>query len=238
MKKAVQVVLINDKGEILAVSRKDNHEDMGLIGGKVDPEDNDDIYKAAIRETKEETGLDIYDLELIFAIHKYTRMQYTFLAKYKGEVFHNEPHAVKWCDFNEVIKGSFGEFNKLVGKSLDSMGVKYLKYPKVSEPWMFAVCKREWGNSPYVVVTPINYYKKHNVVPTLYENGGLTNKQLMDFHYLCENGNINLRELDETSYEVIKDKKFLETREEIIKAMTDAGFIFDNEFDREMNSFN
>ena len=55
---AVQVVLFNDKGEVLAVSRKDDHNDFGLIGGKMDPEDRT-TWDAAVRETKEETGLDI-----------------------------------------------------------------------------------------------------------------------------------------------------------------------------------
>jgi 8-oxo-dGTP pyrophosphatase MutT (NUDIX family) len=57
-KKSVAVVLINEDGELLMVSRKDNHNDFGLIGGKVDPEDaadptKDETIVAAIRETKE-----------------------------------------------------------------------------------------------------------------------------------------------------------------------------------------
>ena len=80
MKKAVSVVLLNDEGLILAVSRKDNHNDFSFIGGKVDDSDNDDIIAAAIRETKEETGLDIYDLKLIYATHDgFPRMNYTFI---------------------------------------------------------------------------------------------------------------------------------------------------------------
>jgi len=39
-KKAVVVILINDDGEICIVSRKDDHENFGLIGGKVDHEDS------------------------------------------------------------------------------------------------------------------------------------------------------------------------------------------------------
>ena len=124
MKKSAQVVLINEEGLVLAVSRKTDHNDFGLPGGKVDPEDADEIA-AAIRETKEETGLDIYDLELIFAMHKNGYMGYTYLAKYSGEIKHNEPHVVKWVLFDTIMKGSFGKFNTLVSESLIDLGVEF-----------------------------------------------------------------------------------------------------------------
>lgn len=127
MKISAQVVLINPEGLVLGVSRKDNHNDMGLCGGKMEdidktPEDT------AIRETKEETGLDISNLRLIFAIHKDGYMGYTYLADYTGEINHNEPHVVKWVEFERLVLGSFGKYNKLVSESLDDMGVQYV-YP-------------------------------------------------------------------------------------------------------------
>lgn len=120
-----QVVLINEEGLILGVSRKDNHNDFGLAGGKMDPEDNGDPMLTAIRECKEETGLDISDLQLVFAIHKSGNMGYTYLAKYSGEIKHNEPHVVKWVPMQVLINGSFGRYNEMVSESLTSMGVKY-----------------------------------------------------------------------------------------------------------------
>lgn len=126
MKKAVSVVLINAEGLVLAVSRKDDHNDMSLIGGKVDPEDNDDVVAAAIRETKEETGLDIYDLELVYAAHSSGVMGYTFLAKCKeGIIQTDEPHIVKWTGFAEIMAGSFGDWNTEVARSLYNMGVTF-----------------------------------------------------------------------------------------------------------------
>lgn len=121
-----QVVLINEEGLVLGVSRKTDHNDFGLAGGKMDPEDNNDPKATAIRECKEETGLDITDLELVFAIHKGGNMGFTFLAKYTGEVNHNEPHVVKWVPFERLIAGSFGRYNQMVSESLDDMNVKYL----------------------------------------------------------------------------------------------------------------
>jgi ADP-ribose pyrophosphatase YjhB (NUDIX family) len=120
-----QVVLINEEGLILGVSRKDNHSDFGLPGGKMDPEDDNDPTTTAIRECKEETGLDIFNLQLVFAIHKNGNMGYTYLAKYSGEINHNEPHVVKWVPMQVLINGSFGRYNEMVSESLTSMGVPF-----------------------------------------------------------------------------------------------------------------
>ena len=119
------VVLINSEGLVLGVSRKDNHEDMGLIGGKRDEGDKD-ILATAIRECKEETGLDITNLRLVFAIHKGGNMGYTYLADYSGEINHNEPHVVAWVPFQTLVRGSFGRYNQLVAESLDDMDIEYV----------------------------------------------------------------------------------------------------------------
>ena len=125
MKITAQVVLINPQGLILGVSRKDDHNDFGLIGGKMDPQDNNDPIMTAIRETREETGLEIGNLRLVFAIHKEGFMGYTYLADYTGEINHNEPHVVKWVPMERLVMGSFGKYNKMVSESLNDMGIKY-----------------------------------------------------------------------------------------------------------------
>jgi ADP-ribose pyrophosphatase YjhB (NUDIX family) len=130
MKKTAQVVLFNEEGLVLAVSRKDNHNDFGLPGGKMEEQDGDNPMLTAYRELKEETGLEMCSSpapEMIFAIHKNDFMGYTYLAKFKGEINHNEAHVVKWVPFEVIIKGSFGKYNKLVAESLDDMGIKYQK---------------------------------------------------------------------------------------------------------------
>jgi len=124
MKEAVQIVVLNDQGEVLAVSRKDDHKNFGLPGGKVDPEDKD-IIAAAHREMMEETGLKITNLRLVFSMHKRGYMGYTYLANYEGEIETDEPHVVKWAPFQTIIDGTFGDWNMLVANSLESMGINF-----------------------------------------------------------------------------------------------------------------
>ncbi|MGW5414660.1 NUDIX hydrolase [Actinomadura geliboluensis] len=53
---SVNVVVENDKGEILMIRRTDN-DNWALPGGAIDL--GESVTQAAIRETKEETGIDI-----------------------------------------------------------------------------------------------------------------------------------------------------------------------------------
>lgn len=134
MRYTVQAVIFNDKREVLGVSRKTDHTDFGLVGGKVDKEDFNGwngytpFERALIRETKEETGLDIdmTTAEMVFSIHKNGFMGYTYLIKeWSGKIHTEEPHIVKWTSFDELIGGSFGKYNKMVVESLTDMGIKF-----------------------------------------------------------------------------------------------------------------
>ena len=116
------VVLINDDGEVLAVSRKDNHEDFGLVGGKCD--EGESPMDAAVREAKEETGLDVTNLRCIYQRFRNDRMGYTYLADYSGEIHTDEPHVVKWTSFETINNGSFGDWNKIVTETLIGLGIK------------------------------------------------------------------------------------------------------------------
>lgn len=111
------IVIKNDEGEILCVSRKDNHTDFGLPGGKMEDIDQSLPQITACRETLEETGLSINveDLELVYACHHDGYMTYTYYTeKFTGEINHNEPHVVMWGTFDDLIEGSFGSYNEQV----------------------------------------------------------------------------------------------------------------------------
>lgn len=117
-------VIYNELNQVLCVSRKTDHTDFGLPGGKMEDEDMSDPRFAACRETEEETGIVLLpsDLTLVYACHHDGFMTYTYMAnKHYGEINHNEPHIVKWGSFQDLIAGSFGEYNKNVLDSISDM---------------------------------------------------------------------------------------------------------------------
>ena len=120
MKQAVCVILING-GKILGVSRKDNHSDMGLPGGKVDADDPS-VEHAMIREAREETGLDIYNLTLIDTRVWGGYHQHCFTAEYRGCIHYDQATegVVEWVSAERLIAGSFGAYN---GGILASLGL-------------------------------------------------------------------------------------------------------------------
>jgi len=125
---AVQIVIVNPDGLVCLVSRKHDHNDFGLIGGKVDP--GESPRQAAVRECMEETGIEISNLRLVFSMHRKGRMGYTYIADYNGEIDYNkekEPHVVKWAKMVEATTGSFAHWNKMVIDSMESTGIDFKK---------------------------------------------------------------------------------------------------------------
>lgn len=123
MNGTVQVVLLNSDGSVLGVSRKTDHNDFGLVGGSLEDYDKTPEL-GAIRETKEETGLDISNLKLVYLkASSDGRVGYTYIAEWSGDIAYDEPHVVKWTTFSELIKGSFGRWNLEVYHSLLNLGI-------------------------------------------------------------------------------------------------------------------
>ena len=118
-KNTVAILLYNNEGDILAVSRKDDCTAFGLPGGKVEAED-ESLEAAAIREVKEETGLDISLLRKIFSYKNEDKdtIGTTFTADWQGEINTQEKGVCKWTTFEELKKGPFGKYNAALERHL------------------------------------------------------------------------------------------------------------------------
>jgi ADP-ribose pyrophosphatase YjhB (NUDIX family) len=116
---AVVAVVFKD-GKILTCSRRGSPADLGLPGGKVDPEETP--VEAVMRELREETGIR----EILSAEHIFTRMghptephrlcaAFKVLASDVENVCTQEPGViVRWADPEELCSAqrTFSEYNR------------------------------------------------------------------------------------------------------------------------------
>jgi 8-oxo-dGTP pyrophosphatase MutT (NUDIX family) len=116
MRQAACVLIRNKENPdlYLAISRKNDHTDFGLIGGKCDPDETHE--QTAIREALEETGLTISNLKHIFTREVVGETDYScmvFSADYDGEIAQQPGEGVvAWVDKAILMAGkSFGDFN-------------------------------------------------------------------------------------------------------------------------------
>jgi 8-oxo-dGTP diphosphatase len=117
--RAAVALFVNDRGEVLAVSRKDNHADLGLVGGKVDPGETFD--RAVIRETEEEVGIRIISMELVFDWPDREFEAKTFrILKWEGEPTSKEAAVTMWVAPQKLLEPhcSFREYNRVLFEKL------------------------------------------------------------------------------------------------------------------------
>lgn len=113
----VFVCKIGDK--YLAVSRKDNHQDFGFPGGKV--ESNETPKEAVVREVLEETGLKTFnENEIGICESDDGYYVHVFIGDILGgDIGSNENHIIKLCDWDEFLKGSFKNENEKIKAWVD-----------------------------------------------------------------------------------------------------------------------
>lgn len=109
-------LVINPEGLVLAVSRRDNHADFGIPGGK--REGGETPIETAIRETYEETRVKLFPEGMV---HIYSGMGRKFYcATYLATMYDDSEltaggvgneGVVKWLDYTDVIVGTFREYN-------------------------------------------------------------------------------------------------------------------------------
>lgn len=122
MREAVCALVLSGDGLILAVSRKDNRNAFGLPGGKVDPGETPE--QAIIREVREETGLEIANLEAIFTSIceggkdgvEYLAITYT--GSVIGDISTSEEGVVRWVTKDVLLSGPFGRYNAALFEKL------------------------------------------------------------------------------------------------------------------------
>ena len=115
MNRAVCALIVDKNNKILSVSRKDDHDDWGLPGGKLDSGEN--FESAVIRESLEETGYHIRispdfpyfeDIDNNFLVRTYL-CEITSRGKLK--VSDQETGLVEYKDSEDILRGSFGDYN-------------------------------------------------------------------------------------------------------------------------------
>ncbi len=116
---AVCVLVTREDGKVLAVSRKNNPDAWGLPGGKVElnwyGKPIESHEEAIRRETQEETGLNLGELQVLYAGSAENEFwTVCYLSTAQGEIHTTETGRVAWVDWKEVLTGPFGTYNQVV----------------------------------------------------------------------------------------------------------------------------
>ena len=115
-KRAVCGLLFHNN-KILSVSRKDNHNDFNLFGGKLE---NDETWnQALIREAYEETGCNINIIPVYYEAMCDDTIVRTYICiatDYSLEYPERDLVVVKYLPPSALTSGSFGDYNSKLFK--------------------------------------------------------------------------------------------------------------------------
>lgn len=115
---AVCCLLMNDEGNILAISRGSDTDSWGMPGGKVEPNESLDV--AVVRETFEETGYVIAAPQSVYTAFVPGESNFictTFIAHVAAQTpdaprSHPYEGEVRWVDPRVLSVGPFARYNR------------------------------------------------------------------------------------------------------------------------------
>lgn len=115
--RAACTLVLREDGRVLAVSRRGTTDQFGIPGGKCD--EGETFEAAAIRETREETGIEVRNLRRVLerpCRNDANRDEFhtvTFRADYDGEPRACEAGMrVEWVTWEQLFAGPFGDYNR------------------------------------------------------------------------------------------------------------------------------
>ena len=112
-KEASIVIILKNNNEFLSVSLLEDHSDMNMPGGMV--KKNENPIDAGIREVKEETGLDIKNLNFLYKNYDNKTMVYTYYTyDYEGIITTKETHKISWMPLEQLNNSKkWPEYNSI-----------------------------------------------------------------------------------------------------------------------------
>ncbi|UBH12795.1 NUDIX hydrolase [Macrococcus armenti] len=107
---STNVYVKNNHGEVLLVRSLHRSDTLELPGGRLDKDE--DVVSGAIREVKEETGLDVEITGLLYSSHNITSgvINFTFCGNVIGGTLQNAPGETVDAGFYPVTKANVDKF--------------------------------------------------------------------------------------------------------------------------------
>lgn len=117
---AACILIYNDRGKVLATSRRGEPTQFGLPGGKIDAEET--ALEAAVRELFEETGLVVWNADVLEFLYRaddghgfeVTTFVCTNTIGTTAPQQMESEILVEWVDPKVLIEGPFGSYNAQV----------------------------------------------------------------------------------------------------------------------------